>query len=321
MTTDNNLATLPQIHRDALKVYRESFIEKSMKTTGLPLKRPCYHYTTAQGLYGILESKSIWLTDIEHMNDPSELKHGLSFPIDYLEELVQTSQNTLERIFTSAIRTVLTEKISHRYIFYVTSFSFDGDHLNQWRAYADNGRGYCIEISKDVFLPENLGASKLQPLSVYVMQYGDSKIKSRQRKVIKDALQVLKSIPSPENLPSDQRKAFLKNLSATCVTELIMNSMDVKNIAYKTEREVRLLLVHGVTRARQGSKIRVKDGSFVPYHPFNLTAGNVGNKFLNSITVGPAARADAELALNKLLRTLNYSEIPIKRSKIPYRAF
>ena len=319
MTTDDDLATLPQIYRNVLKVHFDSFIKKSTKPTGLPLKKPCYHYTNAQGLYGILESKSIWLTDIDHMNDPSELKHGLSFAIDYLESLIQAVQNKYERVFFTVIRTVLTEHISYRYMFYVASFSFDADHLNQWRAYADNGRGYCIEVSKDVFQRQNLNTSKLKPLSVTVMQYGDSKIKTRQRKVIKDSLQVLKSTPSPENLSSDQLTAFMKKLAATCVTNLIVNSIDFKNIAYKTEKEVRLLLIHGSAKARQGANIRVTDGTFVPYHTFNLTAGKVGNNFLNSITVGPAARADAELALHKLLRSLNYSGISIRRSKIPYR--
>ena len=35
-----------------------------------------YHYTSADGLIGILSSKSIWLTDLRYMNDLSELQYS-----------------------------------------------------------------------------------------------------------------------------------------------------------------------------------------------------------------------------------------------------
>jgi len=35
-----------------------------------------YHYTSADGLIGILTSKSIWLTDLRYMNDLSELQYA-----------------------------------------------------------------------------------------------------------------------------------------------------------------------------------------------------------------------------------------------------
>ena len=54
-----------------------------------------YHYTTDQGLRGILENGSLWVTDIFSLNDPSELKHGLQIAE---EALTATAKN--ERILS-----------------------------------------------------------------------------------------------------------------------------------------------------------------------------------------------------------------------------
>ena len=34
-----------------------------------------YHYTSIQGLKGILESKSLWLTHYKFLNDPNEMRY------------------------------------------------------------------------------------------------------------------------------------------------------------------------------------------------------------------------------------------------------
>jgi hypothetical protein len=38
---------------------------------------PLYHYTNATGLRGIIESQKFWFTSYRHLNDPSELTHGM----------------------------------------------------------------------------------------------------------------------------------------------------------------------------------------------------------------------------------------------------
>src|SRR6266436_3728636 len=43
-----------------------------------------YHYTNDAGLRGILETGRLWLSDIFSLNDPSELRHGLSHAVNIL---------------------------------------------------------------------------------------------------------------------------------------------------------------------------------------------------------------------------------------------
>jgi hypothetical protein len=44
-----------------------------------------------------------------------------------------------------------TKNFSGRFEFFIASFSRDLDELSQWRAYADNGRGYAIGFAPRVF--------------------------------------------------------------------------------------------------------------------------------------------------------------------------
>jgi hypothetical protein len=60
------------------------------------LKRPVpeylYHYTSIDGLHGIVENRSIWASMIHYLNDAAELKTAISICQEILtKELRQTS--------------------------------------------------------------------------------------------------------------------------------------------------------------------------------------------------------------------------------------
>jgi len=44
-----------------------------------------YHYTTVTGLKGIVESQSLWASDVRYMNDSAELKYIISLLKDCSE--------------------------------------------------------------------------------------------------------------------------------------------------------------------------------------------------------------------------------------------
>jgi hypothetical protein len=76
---------LPRVLEQAIgkfKVWAEQHLlaEQDMNTITVPL----YHYTNGQGLRGILESGRVWFTDYQHLNDPSELTHGIEVAHDMI---------------------------------------------------------------------------------------------------------------------------------------------------------------------------------------------------------------------------------------------
>jgi len=89
-----------------------------------------YHYSDAAGLRGIVESGKLWLSDIFSLNDPSELRHGISYVTEILKEKAayRTAEakgfvEHFEHFFLTGLK-----KTAH---YFVLSLSSNGDHLAQ----------------------------------------------------------------------------------------------------------------------------------------------------------------------------------------------
>ena len=98
-----------------------------------------YHYTTQEGLLGILEKACIWATHYRYLNDASE---GQIVSKLLIEELTKRTGD--EGVISQGKR-ILSEITSQDV--YATSFSEHGNLLSQWRAYSGISGGYSIGFS------------------------------------------------------------------------------------------------------------------------------------------------------------------------------
>jgi len=105
-----------------------------------------FHYTTQAGLCGIIESKSLWFTDIFYLNDATELEYTFNLVQDVIE--IKSRNMDVRGLMagsdSSQIIHFINESAQYRFIaesvgFYVFSFSKKPDDLSQWRAYSDDG--------------------------------------------------------------------------------------------------------------------------------------------------------------------------------------
>lgn len=135
-----------------------------------------FHYTSAEGLMGILDSNRLWATDARFTNDPSEVRYATrttnsavedilrkvdSGTVDQtgsFETIMKTVQDPLTAFFTgikSSIRGLLMSKVDEltsgildafegNLEVYMVSFCGLGDLLSQWRGYGSQGGGYSI---------------------------------------------------------------------------------------------------------------------------------------------------------------------------------
>ncbi|PIQ42807.1 MAG: hypothetical protein COV52_06040 [Gammaproteobacteria bacterium CG11_big_fil_rev_8_21_14_0_20_46_22] len=104
-----------------------------------------YHYTSLAGLKGIVESSTLWLTDFHHLNDPTEIRYGISA---FANHLFPNSHE--DRInFIATQDEALKEKP-----FYTASFSEQQNYLPAWREYGDDGLGFSIGFSRQALEKE-----------------------------------------------------------------------------------------------------------------------------------------------------------------------
>jgi len=113
-----------------------------LKTVGKPTRLPevLYHYTSSTGLLGMVRSGRVWLTNVDYMNDFSELEYG--------REVIRTvlTQKRKELKQWEAFWDLVEEILMKKDVYDVYAFCFckDDDLLSQWHAYARGGMGYSV---------------------------------------------------------------------------------------------------------------------------------------------------------------------------------
>lgn len=95
-----------------------------------------YHYCTEKVFNKIIETKTIWLSDISKMNDKEEYQIGYHILLELLKD-----HGLDNHVVVTEMADINLNKTFH---ILIGCFSKDGDVLSQWRAYADDGRGFSI---------------------------------------------------------------------------------------------------------------------------------------------------------------------------------
>jgi hypothetical protein len=103
-----------------------------------------HHYTSQQGLLGIVTNAEIWATSINNLNDAREFEHAKSAAIDLLEQQQKgATDETVKRHLGYLQHAAQSAGIN----ICVASWSTRADDLSQWRAYSGAATGYSVDMS------------------------------------------------------------------------------------------------------------------------------------------------------------------------------
>lgn len=117
-----------------------------------------YHYTSPEGLKGITKDECLWATDINYLNDNSELRYIYQLAEKITNENKEIwSKNFCESLLNQCLQKAKRYDVSNRLLFayktdvYVISFSLDDDNLNMWKYYSKTADtvGYNIGFDKE----------------------------------------------------------------------------------------------------------------------------------------------------------------------------
>ncbi|MBU0621528.1 MAG: DUF2971 domain-containing protein [Gammaproteobacteria bacterium] len=314
---------LPQDMRDGLtkfdaeaKAIVSSFLE-SMESREPP--KLIYHYTNDAGLRGILETGQLWLTDIFNLNDPSELSHGFSHAVNILN--CKSEQGPPEsRVFAKNFSAFHQNGMRGSAHYFVCSFSTDGNDLGQWRAYADNGRGYAIGFDakalEDAFTKEN--GAPIPNNCTFHLDYKDAVLENIHRQMIERMFDLI-SLPRGRNLDSTTINSYMTELSVLLSVHVLRSALFFKHGAYTNEMEFRFLEVHRADVPPPEVKQRYRSYELVKYREFDWKRLHAGA--LKQIIVGPAAdcRKATQFAAD-CMAAFGIQNVEITCSTIPYRA-
>lgn len=275
-----------------------------------------YHYTNDVGLRGILETGQLWLTDIFNLNDPSELSHGFSHVVNILKSKALDGQPE-STIFTQQIEAFLTQGgIQAAAHYFVCSFSSTGDDLGQWRAYADNGRGYALGFDA---MALEAAYTKIPNNSTFRVNYKDDKLAELDGRLVERMFRLI-SLPRGKALSSDGVHEYMGELRALLAKHTLLVGLFFKHEAYNNEQEYRFIQIHrGGSMPAPEVKFRSRPYSLVRYREFDWRSLAAGA--LKEIVIGPAADRDKAFQFaTDCLRSFHGTVFEPVYSKIPYRA-
>lgn len=275
-----------------------------------------YHYTDDRGLKGVLESGNLWFTDIFNLNDPSELKHGFSKAVEILDRMTRPRMPIHDIFFNGFSNFVRKGGLGAAANFFTCSFSLAKDDLGQWRAYADNGRGYALAFDAKELDEGFIGDAKNNP-STFLITYDDEKLDKLFWEIINAGVSLIR-LALGKDLTQEQRTIFMVQFSTMFSVFFLNASIYFKHEAYENEEEFRFLQTYRkdlppnhLIRSRPYSLVRYREVSWK----------TVAAKSLRRIVVGPAADfTKARQFAEDCCKEFYSSPVEIIQSRIPYRA-
>lgn len=271
-----------------------------------------YHYCDANAFFAICTNKKMRFSDLFSMNDSMEMQWGYSIWEQVSSEL---SKQVEEELIIKMDRYLQSPGIGALPV--ASCYSLDGDVLSQWRAYADDGRGFAIGFSaKDIIkLPA-------RPLKVLY----------DENEQIKELKNMILAIDSVEKSAEEK---FSNDFRDFCF-ELAFDLAAFKNPAFKEEQEVRLVHLLNIEISNDSAKLlnpggtafgkevkgvpiqfRMRDNAPIAFIEQDFTNDGKINP-IKEVIIGPKNNV-LPTTLLVFLETIGIGSVSIERSKASYR--
>jgi hypothetical protein len=279
-----------------------------------------YHYTNDLGLRGIIETGNLWFSDIFNQNDPSELRHGLLPAIEIMrieaDRVAVPEAKTFSKNLSGMLRGGI-EKTAH---YFVCCFSTAEDDLGQWRAYADNGRGYALGFDAQLLEQAFVAGPPKPGRMTFPITYGEDQLRAMYQKIIAEVLPLISLPRSYAGLSSDGLNSYMSELSTILSLPIVRAALFFKHGAYSNEAEYRFFELFQRGPTVPDLRYRSRPYSLIRYREYDWRA--VAPNALKHIRIGPSA--DKRLAFEfaeTCLREFHpvIGSIRIDQSTIPYR--
>ncbi len=262
------------------------------------------HYTTRDGLFGIVSSRCLWATSIKYLNDASEFAYAQHLCRKRLEihdenPSLSPASRHMGRELLRALDHIGTLDL------YVASFSAEEDLLSQWRSYCPNADGYSIG-----FMPDQLSRiASSHPFQLLPCVYEPLE----QWALIDET--VARFLDAPP-----VGESAIDTAVANFMIEFITLAPMLKDRAFSEEREWRLASAP-LSMPQPNIDYRPAPKLIIPFYRLPLAAPDHPLEFA-SVIIGPTPHSTLSLnSLNAYLASKSVTCRSATVSTIPYRSW
>lgn len=270
-----------------------------------------YHYTSGPGLIGILQSKSIWATNIRFLNDSTEYSLALKLAQEVIQNLIEDAHNK----FDLGLYNVLKEKLAGEKgqgEVYVSSFTENGDQLSQWRAYCPPAGGYAIGFkSKSLMEPGGSNSDRFLARCTYDLP--------SQKELIRNLIQTVAEFAEGSVHDHVTHDRVFRESFKLLGRLLPLVAPALKDSSFSEEQEWRLVRLpssfeDGTQQFRQGRSM------LIPYYQHSFPTEN-GTAPIEELVVGPTPHPDLARDAAQALLMTHRRPAAVRSSSIPYRTW
>lgn len=261
-----------------------------------------YHYCDSNAFFAICTNRKLWMNDLHSMDDFMELHWGYSI----WEQSANTRIEKYGKEFLDEIDEVIHFS-GFQGLLLANCFSTDKDVLSQWKAYADDGKGYVISFN----------AKELLGLPIRALQ-----VLYDKEQQIKEATATIDALYQLKQEDSNEFKTFCNvfgyDLSA------------FKNPAFIEEKEIRLIhlldfkksndfmklvdkggIYFGEDRKGEEIKFKIKQDIPTPYIELDFSNNNKINP-IKEVVIGPKNEV-MKTAIRIFLETIGIERVEINK--------
>lgn len=294
-----------------------------------------FHYTSAGGFKGILETQCIYATDSAFLNDLSEITYAADKVARHLEKRIAERDESpppegsewWQRLNLMREAVVALDNIENSNAAeyartgsglsiydgatYVACFTNEPDQLSQWRGYG--GRGYAIGFTKEGLNKLEIDGENTPAGEVVKVGYGDAVLDGSADAALEGLYEKVSEFFGTRWIGPDL-SAPMSDLAGT-YKFLLPELAKVKNGAFEEEQESRIIVSQYAAKLRKS--LRFREGTrLVPYLKLRFKPHDIG-----WVYIGPGAEIHDVRALRAFLAINGYdmSGIGIKQSRAPYR--
>ncbi len=299
-----------------IKEFHSEWKEKHAEEEDLLL----YHYTTPDGLKGILESRSLRCGHAFYFNDPNEINYGTGLILEVLDTIrASESRPEIQEFLDKLKLQVGVTFKTYGFNPFMACFCKSDKLLSQWKSYATGGMGYCIgfkfsdvtRLAKDL---EDLSTARQPVLRRVIYQ------EEEQRELISRYINMVVEGAKISLDSGTHRRARWEDvvpvMAIQAVNHLIDMIVSFKHHEYKEENEWRMVWTTIDYFLPEQVVIRNNNQRLTPYRPaylFDYDENHSPSFPIRSICFGPAQEPLlAKLTLDMLTRRCEADQHPIK---------
>lgn len=263
-----------------------------------------YHYTSVQNFINIINTRQIWLTNVEYLNDNMECRLGL-------EEIMKIVS---ERIPNQTFIKTLTDQFYLKVLpkIFTASLSKKGDLLGQWRAYCPRDGGVAIGFKYEEMFPR----AEKSTHAIINCCYEDHNnfIEQKAGKFIDEIdLSVFGKMKTNSNIDEmiDRVASIALELAAVLATTL----PQLKHESFIEEQEVRVMKFQ---QSEVGVNFRASGDMLVPFFKMDLATADDKIVALSQIVVGPGKHQHRNIkSIERFLKCMGYKDTKVVISNCP----